>query len=463
MQMARAHDDDNPDPKALVIPRLTGSQRNQQQHDKSSDDESSDNDSSSGSDKEPRGLSPIVRPLTRARAQIKTRREAQLLSGYLDSKQVKPVHCRRTLDQFSYYMLNSTEARDKSQVSYRWARDPKVCPEAKNRPIVMVDQLWLWAFHDGTVISSSPSTWNGQEDFNLSNVIVKELQYNKDRSVIQTTEHLLHLILRTSVDFFKRKGPANFQFHECFQSSINNVAERQGQHFDSFRRTTKKLNVGALDAAARKKEIEVLFGLDDETELMVEIMDIQDELTIVKTILSQQQDVLKKLMRLYPKKAEEAAEVEENEAAPPGGLGKGELVMLQNLLQLLKDQSALPAEEQGQFSAKKAPRADFQGNDVSTGNVGITPSDERQPTEGQLPKKPRLKGAEKEAEPLKPTTKPIERKILKSRDLMYETINIVENNLRIVTDMLAYAEKVESSVCDSISVQFKLQMCLTDE
>ncbi len=442
--MARFLDDDNPDPKAPVTSQPTRSwTQNQRELDDSSDDESS-----SGSDKESSGLKPIVRPLTQVLAEIKTRREAQLLSGYLDSKQVKPVHCRRTLDQFSYYMLNSTEARDKGQVSYRWARDPKVCAHAKNRPIVMVDQLWLWAFQDGTVISSSPSTWDGQEDFNLSNVIVKELQYNKDRGVIQTTEHLLHLILRTSVDFFKRKGPANFQFHEVFQSSINKVAERQGRLFNKFRRTTKKLHADTLEPTERKKKIEFLFRLDKETELMVEVMDIQDELTIVKTILSQQQDVLKKLMRLYPKKAEEAAEVGENETTLPGGLGKGELVMLQNLLQLLKDQSPLPAQEEGRLPATQAPRTAFQA--VSTG----TASDERQPTEGQLPKgqpskKPRLKGTEKEAEQPKPTAKPAEKKMLKNRDLMYETINIVENNLRVVTDMLAYAGKVESSVCAS--------------
>ncbi len=455
MQMARALDDDSPDPKALVIPQPT---EPQQQHDASSDDESS-----SGSDKESGRLDPIVQSPTQARAQIKTRGEAQLLSGYLDSKQVKPVHCRRTLDQFSYYMLNSTEARDKSQVSYRWAKNANVRVEPKNRPIVMVDQLWLWAFHDGTVISSSPSTWDGGEDFNLSNVIVKELQCNKDRTVIQSIEQLLHLILRTSLDFFSRKGPVNFQFHECFQSSINNVAERQGNLFNDFRRTTKKLHVGTLDPEARKKEIEFLFSLDDETEYMVEIMDIQDELTIVKTILSQQQDVLKNLMRLYPKKAEEAAEEEGNGTVPPGGLGKGELAMLQNLLQLLKDPSAQPAEEQGRLPAKRVSRTAFQGGDAPTGNASITPNDERQPTEGQLPKKPRSKGTEKEAEQPKPTKKPIQKNILTNRYLMYETINIVENNLRIVTDMLAYAEKVESSVCDSISLRFNLQMRLTDE
>lgn len=37
-------------------------------------------------------------------------------------------------------------------------------------------------------------------------------------------------------------------------------------------------------------------------------------------------------------------------------------------------------------------------------------------------------------------------KILQNRELMYETMGIVENNIRAVTDMLRYAEKVEGLV-----------------
>ncbi len=225
---------------------------------------------------------------------------------------------------------------------YRWAKDPKVCPEPKNRPIVMVDQLWLWVLHDGTVISSSPSTWDREDDFNLGKVIVTELMGNKDRPIIKSAEDLFHLILKNSVDFFQRKGPANCEFHECFQSSINNVSEQQGHLFNNFRRTTKKLHLHTLDPEEWKREIECLFSLDDETELLVEILDIQDALTIVKNILSEQQDVLLKLLRLYPKNADEDAD-DEDKARLPGGLGKSELMILKSLVQLLGDQAAVPA------------------------------------------------------------------------------------------------------------------------
>ncbi|KAK0638447.1 hypothetical protein B0T16DRAFT_337864 [Cercophora newfieldiana] len=451
MQLARDARDDSPDPKAATHLKSSGRKKGNRKRVESSDEEEF------ASDKETSRLYPASIRITRAREQVKAGREAQLLSGYLDSKQAKPVHCRRTLDQFSYYMLNSTEARDKSQVAYRWAKSPAVCAEAKNRPIVMVDQLWLWAFHDGTVVTSSPNTWNGQEEFNLSNVIVRELRYNKDRPIIKSMEDLLHLILKTSVDFFKRKGPAGFQFHECFQSSINNVSEHQGHLFDNFRRTTKRLHVGKLDPVERKQEIEFLFSLDKETELLVEIMDIQDELTIVKTILGQQQIVLERLLRLYPKKADDEDAAGESSPPAPSGLGKNELMVLQSLVQLLRDQSS-PSALKPTLSkpllnptAARTSELEAQGP-TEAPSIVLNGEATQEKVAGPLDmKRPRAKGRDREGDATgtptatsKPQTAPAKVNLLQNRDLMYETMAIVENNTRLVQDMLAYAEKLEN-------------------
>jgi len=104
-----------------------------------------------------------------------------LIEAYLLSE--KPLHCRRTLDQYSYYMLDTTESRDIDQVVYKWARKQQhkekktptkatitkhispdfygdvpegdndrshdVSHRRKHRPVIMVDQLWLWVLPDG--------------------------------------------------------------------------------------------------------------------------------------------------------------------------------------------------------------------------------------------------------------------------------------------------------------------------
>lgn len=79
-------------------------------------------------------------------------RDSMLIRGYLYPEEgTKPLHTRRTLDQYSYYMLKSTERRDKDQVVYRWAQRerPAKRPEDACTPILMVDQLWLWVLPDG--------------------------------------------------------------------------------------------------------------------------------------------------------------------------------------------------------------------------------------------------------------------------------------------------------------------------
>jgi hypothetical protein len=66
------------------------------------------------------------------------------MSEYLNIRQ-KPLHLRRTLDQYCYYALRDTIYKDTSQLLQRlyW-------PKFENqKPTLMVDQLWLWKTGEG--------------------------------------------------------------------------------------------------------------------------------------------------------------------------------------------------------------------------------------------------------------------------------------------------------------------------
>lgn len=58
-----------------------------------------------------------------------------------------------------------------------------------------------------------------------------------------------------------------------------------------------------LDQAERIDHINKLLLLKEETEYIIEIMDIQDELGIVNSVLGQQMDVLERMLSFYPKEA----------------------------------------------------------------------------------------------------------------------------------------------------------------
>jgi len=61
---------------------------------------------------------------------------------------------------------------------------------------------------------------------------------------------------------------------------------------------TKKLNVD-IDIHFLAGAMEFLYRVDEETSLVVELMDVRDELNAIRTVLAQQRDVLSALSRLY--------------------------------------------------------------------------------------------------------------------------------------------------------------------
>jgi len=292
----------------------------------------------------------------------------------------------------------------------------------------------LTAHQKGTVISSFPSTWKRHETFSLSTAITAELAGgNQHRSLIHSAEDMLHLILRTSLDFCKRKGPAGFEFEKSFRSSINNVFEQQNHLFDSFCAITKGLEDEKLGAEDKKKHMEHLLRLDKETELLVEIIDIQDELTIVRTILEQQQAVLQSLQRLYPKKGKRDDDDGEDEDEDSAAL------LIRGLFRALRQEQ--PASNEPSIATSDGPAQ-------AANSSGRVPS----LAPGPRQKDPKGKGKEAEREGAIPPADQEEvrsrmrRKALQNRDLMYGTLDIVQSHLRIVANMLDLADKVQKMV-----------------
>lgn len=160
-----------------------------------------------------------------------------LIRAYLNHAKL-PLHCRRTLDQFTYHMLDNTERRDNTQVMFKStkkntrARPDRTgrCPDKGGLPVLMIDQLWLWILEDEkTVITSLPNTWESAEDYNLVRHLMKhELRGNDDRPLIKGSLDLANTIIRCSVDFLHRQGPLDVTLYDCFQSSITLIVRVWG-------------------------------------------------------------------------------------------------------------------------------------------------------------------------------------------------------------------------------------------
>lgn len=99
--------------------------------------------------------------------------ESKLIWQYLQSE--RPVHCRRTLDQYGYPSLHNTAVRDGDQILYKRTKpevktpqlndstrrqerysnrlassgEPQPPPDDVIAKVLMVDQLWLWILNNG--------------------------------------------------------------------------------------------------------------------------------------------------------------------------------------------------------------------------------------------------------------------------------------------------------------------------
>ena len=170
-----------------------------------------------------------------------------LLKAYFNDS--LPLHCRRTLDQFTYHMLEDTERRDTSQVIFRWAsRERKRAEKTgallkkhfwrngqpvtrEDYPLLMIDQLWLWILEDEqTVVTSLPNIWDQTEDYNLERYLRQHvLSENDERQLINGPLDLANAIIRGSIDFLRRPGPLGITMYESFQSSITLIVSPERQ------------------------------------------------------------------------------------------------------------------------------------------------------------------------------------------------------------------------------------------
>ncbi|KAF2106882.1 hypothetical protein BDV96DRAFT_654214 [Lophiotrema nucula] len=211
------------------------------------------------------------------------------------------LHTRRTLDQYYYHMLSSTALRDEDQVVTRWAnRDLPHGDQNVPHNILMVDQLWLWQFKDKEdveyVISSFPDRAGVDTayDDNLRQVV---LEPRDGRRPISSSADLAFRIFGACSNVFDRgKNEELLRFIDAFEGSIGRVSDKESSLFKRFQMRSRKLHrlrPGFKQYVdMRRLLLDRLLDIRKETELLVEIKDILDEINIILSVLQIQEKLL---------------------------------------------------------------------------------------------------------------------------------------------------------------------------
>ncbi|KAL2287684.1 hypothetical protein FJTKL_05055 [Diaporthe vaccinii] len=231
----------------------------------------------------------IQRARTGGKPQRNASRDELLIHAYVNN-----LHPRRTLDQFFYHGIDTTQ-RDNDQVVWRYCQEHRMEPK-----VFMVDQLWLWILGGDTVITCFPQRWDQpkQDPLNVIDGIVEETNA-KTRPPIQSVYDLAMVITGRVSGLFDRHRlhEQQFQFLDMFESSIGHVTDQESRLFSKFHRASEKstqwLKRYRRGISGSQHELsDDLLNIHQETRLLSEIKDIQDELNIIAVVLYSQMLVL---------------------------------------------------------------------------------------------------------------------------------------------------------------------------
>lgn len=159
-----------------------------------------------------------------------------------------------------------------------------------------------------TVITCFPERWDQpkQDPLNVVDGIIAETSAKtRTRTPIQSVYDLAMVITNRCSGLFDRERIEQFQFLDMFESSIGSVTDQEGKLFSAFKaaseESTKWLrrhrHLRGSEGHTEHDFSDNLLNIHHETRLLVEIKDIQDELTILTTVLHCQELVLNEFQR----------------------------------------------------------------------------------------------------------------------------------------------------------------------
>ncbi|KAJ5103186.1 hypothetical protein N7532_003715 [Penicillium argentinense] len=242
--------------------------------------------------------------------------EAQLIWQYLGCE--PPIHFRRTLDQFGYPNLRSTVARDDDQMLWKRTRKPARLDdqlreyletpeddaddteptEFMDGNVLMVDQLWLWILD--------------QKTSNLHSSIYNELNGDLARRFETAGDLAALIMLHATTVLLDKTLHHDLQVLRIFEESISILTESVTKSFKRFRNRGftnrpadhNRTPEGRMMTANQRdqRDQQIARRNREDLSVLLELRDIEDELTTILKLLEQQDSVIKSMKKYFDRK-----------------------------------------------------------------------------------------------------------------------------------------------------------------
>lgn len=262
---------------------------------------------------------PHARPIAKHVASGKSM-EHKLIWQHLTSD--RPVHCRRTLDQYGYPSLRNTSVRDADQILYKRTK-----PDADMQPpkelsmkhklqssraaaasmpnaddgvakVLMVDQLWLWIVDNKTVITFFAPKEKEDNDGGLwkegdvRSEIYQDINGDYANQCTDPFDFAALAVFHAVKALLDRTTDRNLQVFRVFEEYISILTEQQTLSFKEFRNNhqyKKAKDINAQQHIDNRKDLDAL----------LELRDIEDELSTIEKLIKEQQSCVSEMIKQY--------------------------------------------------------------------------------------------------------------------------------------------------------------------
>ena len=227
----------------------------------------------------------------------------------------RPVHCRRTLDQYGYPSLRNTAVRDADQILYKRTKRKSEAgssqePPIKEKPssrssvgqkhrssgnddnaakVLMVDQLWLWIMDNQTVITFFAAKEKEENDNGLSregdlrSEIYQDINGDFANQCADPLDFAALAVMHAVKAMFgEGVKDRDLQVFRIFEEYISILTEQQTSSFKGFRNDHR---------GEKAKDIKAEQHIDNREDLdaLLELHDIEDELKTIDRLIKEQQ------------------------------------------------------------------------------------------------------------------------------------------------------------------------------
>lgn len=261
--------------------------------------------------------------------------ELKVIWQYLTSD--RPIHCRRTLDQYGNPNLRTTSYRDHNQTLYKRTkvgayeqliREPPVKQRQwsstgrrsvaasiavddedgdgdgdaafidERAKVLMVDQLWLWVLDNHTVVTFFASKEKEQNDngiwreADLRSEIHQDINGDYANQCSDPYDFAALVVFHAIKGLLERTTDRNLQVLRIFDEYISILTESQIERFRQFRDNQRFSVI---------KDRSALPYFDNRIELdaLLELRDVDDELKIMTKLIKEQQVCLSDMVAQY--------------------------------------------------------------------------------------------------------------------------------------------------------------------